>query len=989
MSMQPHLQPNPVDVSDPSSVDPSAAATAAVAAAAAAAAAAAHSQNNPSPNPSIPQSAIPQAASLFTPASRQRPHSLLHPHLRMPPPTIGSNQVPVSLSLPSQQAIIRQRQRDRAHLPLSLPLAPNSLPLDPSIHNPLSNELLDPNALDNVLPSDQNNTPNNQSQHEVVAAAATNSSRNVLHRMGSRSHPSTPLSMRAPTPPSAKSRPYPVPQPLASDAGSTASRRTAPIDHSSGSIRSYGNAMQDESQPRVNPNANTSSPILSLRKRGTQHMSRKSPATSPTNNMSPRLQFSSAEVHGPVKRRRSFNGYNPNATVSPRVAQQLAQQQQQSSRPISAADMASMSKAIHPQPGATRPMSLQMLSYGQDHLSLQHSNAAAVAVRGDPQLLAQMSNGRLTPRPNAFVAHQGHELQKRRHAQFMQSPSNGRGNTSNADHDSAKMSTDNSSLPPNFRRADTGMPMSQPVEPNAQSSGLPATSNAPVSGSPRFTLGNNAVPMDMNGQDLVYGLENKGISRILPADQLPRNPSVAAAAMSSMGAPSPVPPHPKKGQPNIRSTAHRNVKNEQSNNRARNPVEKSIENMNGSAQLQGGAPRPMDAQSQKNVSDALAKRKQLQANGNTKTNSELQSGITNKATSNQTANGIENKDGTRGRIASESAKAKLGMEFPHSGNIPSNFAATANALKTKTGDDGEGETRSIKGERHSLQNRASTPSQKSAPSGGSNAIEKRASQGSGSSRRARGRSKARSSGGSKRSRAERGGQARNNSSRGIPASQPPRAIGADVKNPSPLTNQGKTSTRNVQPDRFSMALNLTPGMAGIADASSSPDKRRNAKNDGSTSRPNVSQRIQKASEGKVAFDGGVENGNDQSTHDPLLGRQSPSSLTGADSAHLLEILQSTPGGRAGDSTGLDTVDSMQQYALVTNGHNGKVNGSSGANYPYGFSPFLPGSVEDENMLGTMLGSMADTVGLCSPEFEDESMLGVPDPGDLMVSRSRS
>ncbi|KAI0567430.1 ribosomal protein L19 [Gracilaria domingensis] len=1046
----------------------------------------AHPPTHPNHSP-----AVAQQSALFANPARQRPPAhVLPPHLR----NLSSQQLSAAMRNNHPALLARHMRREDPRRALSLQITPNSLQLDTSLTNPLASDLMVDNSIDNVLPP----TPTARTDPaaaQVVAvaaaaaaeAAAANNPRNPLSHMQPRVLASTPTPMRAPTPPSTKSRAYALQPGLSSDAASSASRR-GPIDHNSAQ-RPYDCAVQDDSQPRPN-NPNATSSMLS-RKRTAHHLPPKSPATSPNDNASSRLQFSAPDSAGPVKRRRSLSGYGPSSSVSPRVAHPLSQQQQrqhsrqqqqqqqqpqqpsqqqqqqsqqaqqqqqqqqqqqrqqqrqqqqqqrqqashhhqqqsqqqqqpqqqpnQQQQPQSqqqAQQHQQIQQQIQAQPNASQqisPIDLQNFSKGQpqqpsippqqsQQLLLRQRQIAARAVaagRNDQRYLGHGAAGRngmrLTPRSSPLanpLAFQAQDAPKRRDS-FSAGHAASRNPAHVIDHDSAKMNVDSNSLQTAFRMGDASLAMSQPLQ--AHSQALPNASASRVSASPGFVMPNNQISLDMSTQGFPYlsCMDGKDVAGILAQNSIAV--SGVTTAVPNMGNPASIGVIPKKTPSGSRAQSRSNKTDKGIVSQNRTGSEKPSEDMPISERLQRNAQRLRDGTAQKENVDALSKMKPEPSSSH-QPGANVQSSSAKNAMSNHSGKSLDTKDASRARLGHESTKAKTNIGLPPSGSMPSALASGMNvAVKGKVVDDIETESRSTKSDRHPPINRASTPSQKSTASGGSNAVERRASQGSGTSKRARARTKARSSGGGKRSRAERGQVARNNVSRNNVAAQTPRPTVTDVKNASSVNAKMKAVSRNVQVDRSSPLIHVNSVMAARADPSQSSDKRKQGKNDGNAkARTPVSrQSAVKEPKAKLTFETGAEKTNEQTGHDPQHGRQSPNALTASGPAQLFDMLQSSSGGaRSIDNAGLDHVDGMSQFGIVTGGHNGKVNGGTGANYPYELQPFLSAGVEEEPMLGnigSMLNNMQDAVDLGSTDFEDDSLLGPADPGDL-IGRNRA
>ncbi|CAN8068008.1 unnamed protein product [Agarophyton chilense] len=692
---------------------------------------------------------------------------------------------------------------------------------------------------------------------------------------------------------------------LASDAASSASRR-GPVDHNTAQ-RPYDCAVQDDSQPRPNPNA-TSSTLLS-RKRAAHHLPPKSPATSPNDNVSSRLHFSAPESAAPIKRRRSYSGYAPTSSVSPRVAPLQAQ-----------------------------------------------------------------------------------EPQKRRQA-FQQPRVENRNPAHIVDQDSAKMNVASSSLQTAFRMGDaSSLAMSQALQ--AHSQALPSASGARVSASPAFVMPNNQIPLDMSAQGFTYVpcMDGKNLPGVLQQNSIPI--AGVTASMPNLGNPQNVPGQTKKASQNSR-TQSRSLKNDKGvGNQGRTNGDKPSEDVPISERLQRSTQRLRDSAMSKEGSDALGKMK-AEVNPISKPGSKVQSNNAKAAASNQVSNPVDPKDPSRVHLAHESSKVKNGNGLRRSTSLQNALVAGVGvAIKTKAGDDAETETRSTRSDRNPPANRATTPSQRSTASGGSNAVERRASQGSGPSKRARNRTKARSSTGGKRSRADRGQIARNNSSRNTAAAQTPRSTITDVKNATSVNTKMKAAPRNLPADRSNPMIHVNSVMGAITDPSQGSDKRRQGRNDGNAkTRTGVPRQPQVAGEEpKLTFENVVEKNTDHGGHDPQHGRQSPNAMASSGPAQLFDMLPPPSGGaRSIDNGGLDAVDGMAQFSIATGSHNGKVNGGNGPTYPYELPPFLSAGVEEEPMLGnisSMLNNMQDAVDLGSTDFEDDSLLGPADPADL-IGRNRS
>eukprot|EP00178_Gracilaria_changii_P023410 TRINITY_DN70876_c0_g1_i1.p1 TRINITY_DN70876_c0_g1~~TRINITY_DN70876_c0_g1_i1.p1 ORF type:complete len:1168 (-),score=237.71 TRINITY_DN70876_c0_g1_i1:799-4302(-) len=1056
LAAQPQMHPNP------SEVDPT----------------------QPAPHPTHTP-AVAQQSAFFANAARQRqPAHVLPPHLR----NLSSQQLSAAMRNNHPAILSRQMRREDPRRALPLQMTPNSLQLDSSLTNPLASDLIvDPNNIDTVLTPATNPRNDAVAAHAVdlaaaaaAEAAAANNPRNAMSRMQSRVRASAPSPMRVPTPPNSKSRAYALPPGLSNDAASSASRR-GPMDHTSAQ-RAYECAVQDDSQPRTNPNA-TSSTMLS-RKRTAHHLPPKSPASSPNDNSSSRMQFSASESATPVKRRRSYSGYPPANSVSPRVAHQLSQpqppqqqqqhppsqqpqqqqpqqqhsqqqpqqaqqrqqpqqqqhqqqpsqqqqpqqqpnhhhqqqqqqqhsqqqpqtqqqqpnQQQQPQTQSQTQQHQQIQQQSHPQPNASQQISaidLENLSKSQSQqpsMQPQHSQQllmrqrqmtapAVAASRNDQRYLgheAASRNGmRLTPRSNALAHSLAQDLQKRRDA-YPAAHAASRNPAHAIEQDSAKMNVEGNSLQ-TFRMGDATLTMSQPLQ--AHSQALPNASGSRVSAPPGFMMPNNRISLDMSSSGFAYlpCMDGKDLTGILPQNAIVSgvNPS-----MLNLGNAASIGGLTKKAQGNSRAQS-RSLKNEKSaSKQSRTGGDKPSEDM--SIALQRGAQRLCDGSIQKDNVDALTKMK-AETNASQKSSANVQSNNAKSLASNQAANSIDAQDASRARLVHESAKVKSSNGLPPTGSM-----ANTLPVKTKANEDVETESRSTKGERHPPLNRASTPSQKSTASGGSNAVEKRASQGSGTSKRARKNTKARSTSSGKRSRADRGQLARNLSRNSVGA-QTPRSTVTDVKNASSVSAKMKAPSRSMPVERSNPLLHVNSVIGAVTDPSQSFDKRRQIKGEGN-SKPRTPATRQAGEEPKLAYETAVEKGSDHGAHDPQHGRQSPNALAASGPAQLFDMLQPSSGGaRSMDNAGLDHVDGISQFGIVTGSHNGKVNGGNGTNYPYELQPFLSAGVEDEQMLsnigniGSMLNNMQDAVDLGSTDFEDDSLLGPADPGDL-IGRNRA
>lgn len=525
--------------------------------------------------------------------------------------------------------------------------------------------------------------------------------------------------------------------------------------------------------------------------------------------------------------------------------------------------------------------------------------------------------------------------------------------------------------------SDPSLAISQSLQ--AQSQGVPGAPNAQVSAPPGFGMPANQLPLDMGAQGIVYvpQLDGKDFPGILPQNTMPVggvNPS-----MQNMRAPNAASgPNNQQSHVAPRVTS-RPVKNDPSlSTPARGVNDKTADDLPISERMPRVAARSREEALQKANGDQSVKLKPSESGAKAKSGAISQSVNAKSAQQNQPVHQIDGKDASRNRSAPEPAKGKGGVGLSRSGSVQGAVTAMANAgVKNKGGDTGEGESRSAKSERHTPGNRGGTPSQKSTASGGSNAVERRGSQGAGTSKRQRSRNKGRSPGGNRRSRA--GGQSgRNSSSKNAGAGQTPRTAVNDMKNATALNAQMKSTGKTAQGELSTPVLHSNAVMSGLTDGSV-PEKARQAKNDANIPPKSTGARqpAKAGDEVKRGFNGNAgDNNNEQAAQNAPQGRQSPGPLSGAGDAQLFGM------------------ESMTPFNIVSAGHNGKVNVSTGANYPYELSNFLGTGVEDEAMLGNignignMLNNMQENVDLGSTEFEDDSILEVTDAGDL-IGRNRT
>lgn len=587
---------------------------------------------------------------------------------------------------------------------------------------------------------------------------------------------------------------------------------------------------------------------------------------------------------------------------------------------------------------------------------------------------AARSSMRLPPHSNQLANQLPFPTQEQKRQAFLQVHGNGRNPAHVSNPQSAKMTADSASLRQALRMDDPSLAMSQALQ--AQSQGIPNASNARVSAPPGFRMPANQLPLDMTGQGFVYvpQMDGKDFSSILPQNAVP----VAGvnASMQNMRVPNATSGPNNQSHATTRAPS-RTMKNDSNlSNPGRNVNDKPQDDLPISDRMSRGAARLREEALQKDNGDQSVKLKQAETSAKAKSGANSQSANAKNAQQNQAVQSIDNKDTSRSRSASESAKGKGGVSLSRSGSMPATMTSMANpGMKNKGGENGEGENRSTKSDRNTPTNRGSTPSQKSTASGGSTAVERRPSQ-SGTPRRNRSRNKGRSPGGSRRSRA--GGQsARNNSSRSTSAAQTPRVAVNEVKSATALAAQMKASGRNTQGDLSAPMMHANAVMSGLPDGSG-PEKARHAKNDANTAARTAGRQAAKAGEeAKLGFGSSAgDNNNEQAAQNAQQGGQSPGPLSATGEAQLFGM------------------EGIAAFSIVGSGHNGKVNGSTGVNYPYELSNFLGTGVEEETMLGnignigTMLNNMQENVDLGSTEFEEDSILGVADAGDL-IGRNRT